>query len=84
MNLPLCEFIFENPEDKDEEIYPVTLINPRTLLQAGTIFFKLNYKPIDSALVNPAWEKDLLVASKLENKYEYINDHLKNEFKDDC
>ena len=31
VTLPLCEFIFENPEDKDEEIYPVTLVNPRTL-----------------------------------------------------
>ena len=27
---------------------------------------------------------DLQEASKLENKFEYINDHLKNEFKDDC
>ena len=84
MNLPLCEFIFENLEDVDEEIYPVTLKNPRTGLQAGTIFFKLNYKPIDEKLVNPAWKGYLKEASKLDNKYEYFNDHLQNEFKDDC
>ena len=34
--------------------------------------------------MDPAWTGFLKEASQLEDKYEYINDHLQNEFKDDC
>ena len=80
----MCDFVFENLEDMDEEIFPVTLTDPKTRFQSGTIFLKLNYTPIDINLVNPAWVDSLLEASKLQNKFEFINDHLQNEFKDDC
>ena len=76
VNLPMCEFVFENLEDTDEELYPVTLIDPKTNFRFGTLFLKLNYRPLDSSLMNPAWTDHLLEASKLLNKYEYINDHL--------
>ena len=84
VNLPMCEFVFENLEDMAEELYPVTLMDPKTNFRFGTLFLKLNYRALDNSLVNPAWTDHLLEASKLQNKYEYINDHLQNEFKDDC
>ena len=53
--IPLAEFVFENTEDADEELYPVTLQDKRTGYKAGTIFIKINYKPIDKTLLNPNW-----------------------------
>ena len=28
--LSMCDFVFENLEDMDEEIYPVTIVDPKT------------------------------------------------------
>ena len=30
------------------------------------------------------WSDNLMIGSHLENKFEFFNDHLANEFKDDC
>lgn len=84
MSIPLAEFVFENVEDADEELYPVTLTDKKTGFQAGTLFIKIAYRPMDSGLLDPTWGNKLQAASHLENKYEYFNDNLANDFKDDC
>ena len=53
VTVPLAEFVFENLDDEDEELYPVTLRDKRTGFEAGTLFIKINYKPMDASLLNP-------------------------------
>ena len=84
VTIPLAEFVFENLNDADEELYPVTLKDKRTGFEAGTLFVKINYKPIEKELLTDQWPDNLKAAAHLENKFEYFNDHLANEFKDDC
>jgi hypothetical protein len=50
----------------------------------GTVELHMNFKAIDKGLLQPDWAKNLRVSSMLENKYEFFNDNLANEFKDDC
>ena len=71
-------------EDADEEFYPVTLTDKRTGFQAGTLMIKINYKPIQKNLLVATWADKLLSESALLDKYEFFNDQLANEFKDDC
>ena len=51
----MAEFVFENLDDDDEELYPVTLKNKRDGFEAGTLFIKINYKPMDASLITPTW-----------------------------
>lgn len=62
----------------------MTLKDKRTGFEAGTLFIKISYKPIDKNLLDATWSAKLQAASRLENKFEYFNDNLANEFKDDC
>ena len=62
-SIPLAEFVFENLDDEDEELYPVTLKDKKTGFEAGTLFIKINYKPIDHSLLSPSWPEKLRSAS---------------------
>ena len=84
VTVPLAEFVFDNLDDADEELYPVTLKDKKTGFESGTLFIKISYKPIDKSLLDAAWTNKLLAAQHLDNKFEYFNDNLANEFKDDC
>lgn len=84
VTIPLAEFVFDNASDEDEELYPITLRDPRTGFEAGTLFVKIEYKPIDEKLLDISWADNLKAGSHLDNKFEFFNDHLTNEFKDDC
>ena len=83
VSLPLAELVFENLDDADEEFYPVTLRDKRTGFEAGTLLLKVNYKPIESKLLSPDWPRQLKTGA-ISNKFEFFNDNLANEFKDDC
>jgi len=39
---------------------------------------------MDTALLSPAWPEKVRSAGQLSDKYEFFNDFLTNEFKDDC
>ena len=82
--MPLAEFVFDNANDADEELYPITLKDKRTQFEAGTLFVKIAYKPIQEDLLAIGWSDNLMIGSHLENKFEFFNDPLANEFKDDC
>ena len=62
----------------------MTLKDKRTGFEAGTLFIKINYKSIDEKLLSPNWSDKLVGPKQLDNKYEFFNDNLANEFKDDC
>ena len=62
--------------------YPVLIKNIEH--KAGTLFFTNTYEPTDKILVDSVWPATLNVASQLSDKYEFFNDHLRNEFKDSC
>lgn len=74
IKVPLAEFVFENLDDADEELYPVTLKDKRTGFEAGTLFIKISYRPMDSKLLAPTWPDKLLAPSHLEDKFEFFND----------
>lgn len=84
VKIPLAEFVFENLDDADEELYPVTIKDKKTGFESGTLFIKINYKPMDKGLLSPSWPEKLRTASQLPDKFEFFNDCLANEFKDDC
>jgi len=48
----------------------------------GTVFITTEYQPINTQLLHPDWVKNLKEASQLEDKFEFFNDFLTNEFKD--
>lgn len=47
--------MFENLDDADEELYPVTLKDKKTGFENGTLFIKINYKPMDKSLLSSTW-----------------------------
>ena len=80
----MAEFVFENLDDADEELYPVTLKDKKTGFENGTLFIKINYKPMDKSLLSSTWPDKMHSAQQLKDKFEFFNDQLANEFKDDC
>ena len=80
----MAEFVFENLDDADEELYPVTLKDKKTGFENGTLFIKINYKPMDKSLLSSTWPDKMRSAQQLKDKFEFFNDQLANEFKDDC
>ena len=62
VSIPMAEFVFENLDDVDEELYPITLKDKKTGFESGTLFIKINYKPIDKALLTPSWPEKLTSA----------------------
>ena len=48
------------------------------------MFIKINYKPMDKSLLSSAWPDKMRSAKQLKDKFEFFNDQLANEFKDDC
>lgn len=76
--------MFENLDDADEELYPVTLKDKKTGFENGTLFIKINYKPMDKSLLSSTWPDKMRSAQQLKDKFEFLNDQLANEFKDDC
>ena len=76
--------MFENLDDADEELYPVTLKDKKTGFENGTLFIKINYKPMDKSLLSSTWPDKMRSAQQLKDKFEFFNDQLANEFKDDC
>lgn len=65
-------------------IYPLTIRSSRGQFEAGTLFLNMKYSALSKNLLQPDWANRLLEASNLENKFEFFNDNLANEFKDDC
>jgi hypothetical protein len=67
--------------NSEPSIYPVTLINKRTLFKSGSLFLNVTYKPISSALIYNDWPLKL---NNPGNKFEFFNENLMNAFRDDC
>ena len=58
-SMRLCEMVFENPEDEDEELVPITLLDKKSGFQAGTIFINMKYEALDSTLLDQTWPNEL-------------------------
>lgn len=63
-------------------LFPVTVM--KAAFVVGEVFLSFKYKPIDEALLRPKWSTNLKEASQLDDKFEFFNEQLKNDFKDDC
>jgi len=80
--LPIREIVFDRPDFEADNFYPISMKQKRTNFVAGTLFCECEYKAMDRNLLAPEWITSLKLSKDLDNKYEYFNDHLANEFKD--
>jgi hypothetical protein len=55
-------------------VHPVTLQRKGTFFEAGSLFLRFTYTPIDINLIDQSYKQNLKSAVQAENKFEFFND----------